>query len=228
MNKFIKSIIHFSLRHRYLVFFLTAVLAVIGYISYKNTPVETFPDVTNTQVIIITQWPGRSAEEVEKFVTIPLETVLNSVQKKTNLRTTSSFGLSYVRIIFDDDVDNVVARQQVLSRLNNIDLPDGIKPDVQPPYGPTGEIYRYTLKSNTMNIRELYAIQDWVLDKEFKKVPGIADVNSFGGAEKSFEISVNPVLLAKYELTSLDVFNAVNKSNVNVGGDLIEKMARRM
>ncbi len=223
MNKFIKSIIHFSLRHRYLVFFLTAVLAVIGYISYKNTPVETFPDVTNTQVIIITQWPGRSAEEVEKFVTIPLETVLNSVQKKTNLRTTSSFGLSYVRIIFDDDVDNVVARQQVLSRLNNIDLPDGIKPDVQPPYGPTGEIYRYTLKSNTMNIRELYAIQDWVLDKEFKKVPGIADVNSFGGAEKSFEISVNPALLAKYELTSLDVFNAVNKSNVNVGGDLIEK-----
>lgn len=223
MNKFIKSIIHFSLRHRYLVFFLTAVLAVIGFESYRHTPIETFPDVTNTQVIIITQWPGRSAEEVEKFVTVPMETVLNSVQKKTNLRTTSSFGLSYIRIIFDDDVDNMSARQQVLSRLNNIDLPDGIKPDVQPPYGPTGEIYRYTLRSKTMNIRELYTLQDWVLDKEFKRVPGVADVNSFGGAEKSFEIGVNPTLLAKYNLTSLDIYNAVSKSNVNVGGDVIEK-----
>src|SRR5215469_10485417 len=134
MNKLIKQIIYFSLRHRYLVFFLTAVLAVIGFISYKNTPIETFPDVTNTQVIIITQWPGRSAEEVEKFVTIPLETVLTSVQKKSNLRTTSSFGLSYVRIIFDDDVDDAFARQQVMSRIMNAELPDGVKPEIEPPY----------------------------------------------------------------------------------------------
>lgn len=223
MVKFIKSIIHFSLRHRYFVFFLTAILATIGFISYRNTPIETFPDVTNTQIIIITQWPGRSAEEVEKFVTIPLETVLNSVQRKTNLRTTSSFGLSYVRLIFDDDVTDEFARQQVLSRIGNVDLPEGIKPDVQPPYGPTGEIFRYTLKSKTRSIRELYTIQDWVLDKEFKRVPGVADVNSFGGEEKSFEISVNPNNLTKYGLTSLDVYNAVGKSNVNVGGDVIER-----
>jgi len=223
MVKIIKSIIHFSLRHRYFVFFLTAVLAVIGFISYRNTPIETFPDVTNTQVIIITQWPGRSAEEVEKFVTVPLETALTSVQKKSNLRTTSAFGLSYIRIIFDDDVDDAFGRQQVLSRLGNVDLPEGIKPEVEPPYGPTGEIFRYTLKSNTRSIRELYTIQDWVLDKEFKRVPGVADVNSFGGEEKSFEISVNPNYLTKYGLTSLDVFNAVGKSNVNVGGDIIER-----
>lgn len=223
MVKFIKSIIHFSLRHRYFVFFLTAILATIGFISYRNTPIETFPDVTNTQIIIITQWPGRSAEEVEKFVTIPLETVLNSVQRKSNLRTTSSFGLSYVRLIFDDDVTDEFARQQVLSRIGNVDLPEGIKPDVQPPYGPTGEIFRYTLKSNTRSIRELYTIQDWVLDKEFKRVPGVADVNSFGGEEKSFEISVNPNNLTKYGLSSLDVYNAVGKSNLNVGGDVIER-----
>ncbi len=160
MNKFIKNIIHFSLRHRYFVFFLTLVIGIIGFISYQNTPIETFPDVTNTQVIIITQWPGRSAEEVEKFVTIPLETVLNSVQKKINLRTTSSFGLSYVRLIFDDDVDDAFARQQIMSRITNVDLPEGIKPEVQPPYGPTGEVYRYTLKSNIRDIRELYTIQD--------------------------------------------------------------------
>ncbi|MFP5042531.1 efflux RND transporter permease subunit [Parasediminibacterium sp. JCM 36343] len=223
MNKFIKSIIHFSLRHRAFVFFLTAVLGVIGFISYKNTPIETFPDVTNTQVIIITQWPGRSAEEVEKFITIPLETALTSVQKKSNLRTTSSFGLSYVRIIFDDDVDDAFARQQVGSRLGNVDLPDGIKPEVEPPYGPTGEIFRYTLKSKTKSVRELSTIQDWVLDKEFKRVPGVADVNSFGGEEKSFEISVNPNYLTKFGLTSLDVYNAISKSNINVGGDVIER-----
>src|ERR1700712_1723985 len=223
MNKFIKTIIHFSLRHRYLVFFLTGVLAVIGFISYRNTPIETFPDVTNTQIIIITQWPGRSAEEVEKFITIPMETVLNSVQKKSNLRTTSSFGLSYIRLIFDDDVDDAFARQQVMSRIGGADLPDGVKPDVQPPYGPTGEIFRYTLKSKTRSIRDLTTIQNWVLDRQFKSVPGIADVNSFGGEEKVFEVSVNPEMLIKYNLTSLDVYNAVTKSNINVGGDVIER-----
>src|SRR5215831_19120614 len=223
MGRFIKQIIYFSLRHRYLVFFLTAVLAVIGFVSYKNTPIETFPDVTNTQIIIIAQWPGRSAEEVEKLVTIPLEVELNSIQKKANLRTTSAFGLCYIRIIFDDGVTDAFARQQVFSRLGGADLPDGVKPDVQPPYGPTGEIFRYTLRSHTKSIRELTTIQDWVLDRQFKSVPGVADVNSFGGEEKVFEVSVNPDLLIKYNLTSLDVFNAIQKSNINVGGDVIER-----
>ncbi|OJW83463.1 MAG: cation transporter [Bacteroidetes bacterium 46-16] len=223
MNKFIKRIIHFSLRHRYFVFFCTAVLAVLGFVSYRNTPIETFPDVTNTQIIIIAQWSGRSAEEVEKFVSIPLETALNSVQEKVSLRSTSSFGLSYIRIIFDDHVDDAFARQQVLSRLGSADLPEGVKPDVQPPYGPTGEIYRYTLRSKTKSIHELTAIQDWVLDRQFKSIPGVADVNSFGGEEKIYEISVNPNLLSKYNLTSLDVYNAVAKSNINVGGDVLER-----
>lgn len=223
MNNLIKNIIYFSLRHRFFIFFLTFVVVVLGVWSYLKTPIETFPDVTNTQVIIITQWPGRSAEEVEKFITIPMETVLNSVQKKANLRTTSSFGLSYVRIIFDDDVDDVFARQQVLSRLGGVDLPEGVKPDVQPPYGPTGEIYRYTLKSKTKSVRELSTIQNWVLDRQFKAVPGVADVNSFGGEERTFEVSVNPSLLQKYGLNALDVYNAVSHSNVNVGGDVIEK-----
>jgi heavy metal efflux system protein len=223
MQKLIKQIIHFSLRHRYFVFFMTGILAVIGFVSYRNTPIETFPDVTNTQIIIIAQWPGRSAEEIEKFISIPLETALNGVQKKANLRSTSTFGLSYIRIIFDDDVDDAFARQQVLSRLGSADLPDGVKPDVQPPYGPTGEIYRYTLKSRTKSIRELSTIQNWILDRQFKSIPGVADVNSFGGEEQSYEISVNPNYLTKFGLTSLDVYNAVAKSNVNVGGDVIER-----
>ncbi len=223
MVKIIKNIIHFSLRHRYLVFFLTAVLVVIGIWSYKNTAIETFPDVTNTQIIIIAQWPGRSAEEVEKFITVPLEVALNSVQKKINLRTTSAFGLSYIRIIFDDDVDDAFARQQVTSRLGNADLPEGIVPEVEPPYGPTGEVYRYTLTGKNYSIRDLTTIQNWVLDRQFKSVQGVADVNSFGGEEKIFEISVNPNQLNQYNLTSLDVYTAVSKSNLNVGGDVIER-----
>ena len=193
MTRLIKRIIHFSLRHRYFVFFLTGVLAVLGFVSYRNTPIETFPDVTNTQIIIIAQWPGRSAEEVEKFISIPLETALNSVQQKVNLRSTSTFGLCFIRIIFEDGIDDAFARQQVLSRLGNADLPEGVKPEVEPPYGPTGEIYRYTLKSKTKSIRELYTIQQWVLDRQFKSVLGIADVNSFGGEELSYEIGVNSV-----------------------------------
>jgi cobalt-zinc-cadmium resistance protein CzcA len=202
---------------------MTAVLAALGVWAYKETPIETFPDVTNTQIVIIAQWPGRSAEEVEKFVTIPLETVLNSVQKKSNLRTTSAFGLCYIRIIFDDDVDDAFARQQVQSRIGSADLPEGVKPDIQPPYGPTGEIFRYTLKSRNYSIRDLTTIQNWVLDRQFKAIPGIADVNSFGGEEKTYEVSVNPELLTKYNLSSLDVYNAIAKSNVNVGGDVIER-----
>ncbi len=223
MVKLIKNIIHFSLRHRYLIFFLTVILVVIGVWSYKNTPIETFPDVTNTQIIIIAQWPGRSAEEVEKFITIPLEVALNSVQKKSNLRTTSAFGLSYIRLIFDDDVDDAFARQQVMSRLSNANLPEGVVPDVQPPYGPTGEVYRYTLTGKNYSVRDLTTIQDWVLDRQFKSVSGVADVNSFGGEEKIFEISINPNHLSQYNLSSLDVYTAVAKSNLNVGGDVIEK-----
>ncbi len=223
MNSLIKTIIHFSLRRRFFVFFLTLILVALGVWSYLKTPIETFPDVTNTQIIIIAQWPGRSAEEVEKFITIPMEIVLNSVQKKSNLRTTSAFGLSYIRIIFDDDVDDAFARQQVLSRLGGADLPDGVKPDVQPSYGPTGEIYRYTLRSKTKSIRELSTLQNWVLDRQFKSVPGVADVNSFGGEEKTFEVSVNPNLLQKYGLSTLDLYNAISHSNINVGGDIIEK-----
>lgn len=223
MNSFIKNIIYFSLRHRLMIFFFTIVMVGVGIWSYIKTPIDTFPDVTNTQIIIITQWPGRSAEEVEKFITIPIETELNSVQKKINLRTISSFGLSYVRIIFEDDVDDGFGRQQVLSRFLNIDLPDGVKAEIEPPYGPTDEVYRYTLTSHTKSIRDLTTVQEWYLDRQFKSVSGIADVNSFGGEEKTFEIRVNPGLLTKYGFTALDVFNAVNKSNVNVGGDVIEK-----
>lgn len=223
MNKLIKSIIGFSLRNKMFTFFWIAIVVIAGVISYKNIPVEAFPDVTNTQIIIVTQWNGRSAEEVERFVTSPIEISMNSVQRKTNVRSITMFGLSIIKIIFDDDVDDFFARQQVNNQLRNVQLPDEVEPDVQPPYGPTGEIFRYTLESKDKDTRDLLTLQNWVIDRQLRSVPGVADVVAFGGREKTYEIEIDPVLLQKYELSSPQVFEAIHKANVNVGGDVIEK-----
>ena len=220
--KFIKYIISFSLRNKFIVFFSIAILIIWGVFSYLKTPIEAFPDVTSTQITIITQWPGRSAEEIERYVTIPIEIEMNSVQKKINVRSTTLFGLSVVKIIFDDGVDDAFARQQVNNLLGGADLPEGVKPEVEPPYGPTGEIFRYTLKSDTRSVRELKTFQDWVIERQIRSVPGVADVVSFGGEVKTYEIQVNPHLLSKYNITPLEVFQAVSRSNINVGGDVIE------
>jgi heavy metal efflux system protein len=219
----IRLIIGFSLKNRLFIFILTAVLIAAGTISYLHTPIEAFPDVTNTQIKIITQWPGRSAEEVEKFVTIPIEIGMNSVQKKTSVRSTSLFGLSVITIIFDDEVEDFFARQQVMNLLRAVSLPEGVDADVQPPYGPTGEIFRYTLSSQKRSIKDIKTIQDWTIDRHLRSVPGVADIVSFGGEVKTYEISIDPLLLSKYDISSLDVYNAVGKSNINVGGDIIEK-----
>lgn len=223
MNKLIKGIIGFSLRNKLFTFFWVGLVVIAGIISYKNIPVEAFPDVTNTQIIIVTQWPGRSAEEVERFVTSPVEIAMNSVQKKENVRSVTMFGLSVIKIIFDDDVDDFFARQQVNNQLKNVQLPDDVDPEVQPPYGPTGEIFRYTLNSKEKDTRELLTIQNWVIDRQLRAVPGIADVVAFGGREKTYEVEIDPILLQKYELTSPEVYEAISKANVNVGGDIIEK-----
>ncbi|QNH60875.1 efflux RND transporter permease subunit [Hymenobacter sediminicola] len=223
MNKFIQGIIAFSLKNRGFVFLMTLAVIVAGVISYRNTPIEAFPDVTNTEITIITQWPGRSAEEIEKFVTAPIEISLNPVQKKTSIRSTTLFGLSVVKVIFDDGVDDAFARVQVNNLLSQADLPEGAEPDVQPPYGPTGEIFRYTLQSKDKTTRELKTIQDWVVERNLKAVPGVADVNSFGGEVKSYEISVNPGKLQTFNITPLDLYNTIQRSNINVGGDVINQ-----
>src|ERR1035437_10106844 len=226
MNNFIKNILSFSLKNRFFVFFLTALLAVIGIASYIETPIVAFPDFTNTQVRIISIWPGRSAQEVERFVTIPLEIAMNSVQKKTNLRSQSMFGLSVITLIFEDDVEDMYARQQITGLLSNIELPTGTETELTPPSGPTDEIYRYTISGKSHTPTELRTLQDWVVDRKLRTVPGVADVVAFGGPVKIYEVSVNPNLLAKYNLSALDVYQAINKSNINVGGDVIEKSSQ--
>ena len=223
MNKFIRGIVGFSLKNRFFIFFMTALLIIAGVMSYKETPLEAFPDVTNTQIIIVTQWNGRSAEEIERFVTVPIEVAMNSVQQKTNVRSTTMFGLSIIKIIFEDTVEDFFARQQVNNLLRNISLPEGVEPDVQPPYGPTGEIFRFTLKSADRDSRELLTLHNWVIDRQLRSIPGVADVVAFGGRQKIYEVQVNPTKLVKYNITPLEVYQAVTKSNVNVGGDVIEK-----
>jgi heavy metal efflux system protein len=222
MDKFVKGIISFSLQNRFFTFFTTGVLVIVGIWSYIKTPLEAFPDVTNTQIIIVTQWNGRSAEEIERFVSIPIEVAMNSVQRKSSVRSISMFGLSVIKIIFEDDVEDFFARQQVNNLLRNVSLPEGVNPDVQPPYGPTGEIFRYTLESER-NTSELLSWQDWVIDRQLRAVPGVADIVSFGGARKVYEVNVNPLMLSKYDITPLEVYQAIAKSNINVGGDVIEK-----
>jgi cobalt-zinc-cadmium resistance protein CzcA len=223
MNKFIKNILSFALKNRFFVFFVTALLAVAGYISFKTISIDAFPDVTNTSVTIITQWPGRSAEEVEKFVTRPIEIAMNPAEKKTSIRSSSLFGLSVVKITFDDEVDYNSARLQINNHIGDASLPDNVNPSIEPPYGPTGEIYRFTLTSNRKSIKELKTIEDWVVDREIRAVPGVADVNSFGGEVKTYQITINPEKAVQYNVTPLQLYEAVSKSNVNVGGDVIEQ-----
>ena len=226
MHKFIDNIVAFSLKNKFFIFFCTAIAVIAGAVSFKHTPIDAFPDVTNTKVTIITQWPGRSAEEVEKFITIPVEIAMNPVQKKTDIRSTTLFGLSVINVMFEDRVDDFTARQQVYNLLNDADLPDGVTPEVQPLYGPTGEIFRYTLRSDKRSVRELKTIQDWVIERNLRSVSGVADIVSFGGEVKTFEVSVNPHQLINYGITSLELYDAIAKSNINVGGDVITKSSQ--
>ncbi|SHM63656.1 cobalt-zinc-cadmium resistance protein CzcA [Chitinophaga jiangningensis] len=226
MNKFLKKVLAFSLINKYFIFFAAAAMAVTGYISFKQIGVDAFPDVTNTSVTIITQWQGRSAEEVEKFVTRPIEIAMNRAQKKTHIRSSSLFGLSVVKVIFDDEVDDIFARQQINNNITSADLPDGVDPEIEPPYGPTGEIYRYTLESNKRSVAELKTLQDWVVERNLLAVSGVADIVSFGGEVKIYQVTINPDKAVQYDITAGEMFQALTKSNINVGGDVIVRNAQ--
>ncbi|MDR0195872.1 MAG: CusA/CzcA family heavy metal efflux RND transporter [Myroides sp.] len=222
MQKFVKNIVSFSLKNTFIVIFGVLLLLFGGIYSYIHTPIEAFPDVTNTRARIITQWPGRSAEEVEKFITLPISKEVNTIPNKAEVRSISLFGLSVVTVLFNDEVDDFFAQQYASNRMGNVNLPEGADFEIEPPSGATGEIFRYIIKSD-LPIKEVTAIQDWVIERELLSVPGVADVVSFGGEEKIFEIQINPTELINYGLSPLDVYEAVEKSNINVGGDVIQR-----
>jgi len=222
MKKFVQNIVTFSLRNTTLVLFLVMLLLFSGVYALFHTPIEAFPDVTNTRARIITQWPGRSAEEMEKLVTLPISKEMNSIPRKANIRSISLFGLSVVTVQFEDGVDDFYAQQYVSNKLGGVDLPEGADADIEPPSGATGEIFRYVIKSD-LPLKEVTALQDWVIERELLSVPGVADVVSFGGEQKIYEIRINPTELKNFNLSPLDVYEAVSKSNINVGGDMIEQ-----
>src|SRR5580700_6914947 len=221
----IRAVVDFSLNNRVLVMLGAIMLLIWGAISFANLPIEAYPDVANNYVNIITQWPGRAAEEVEQQVTIPIEIVMNGIPHLTSLRSKSVFGLSSVTLIFDDDSQNDWNRQKALERLSQVTLPDNIQAQMGTDWSPVGQIYWYTLTSTNpkYDVMELKSLQDWVLEKQFKSVPNVVDVSSFGGPTKEYQIRMDPEKLISYGLSIGQIEQQLQNNNVNAGGSFIEE-----
>ena len=217
----INRLIAFSLEQRLVVAALTIMLVGWGTIAVERLPIEAYPELADVQVQVVALFPGHAAEEVEKFVTIPIENELNGTPRLTAIRSTSIFGLAAVRAIFEDHTDDYFARQQILERLHVVDLPPGVDADLGPLSGSIGEILRYTLTSDTLSQVELKALQDWVLERHFRQVPGVVDVVSWGGGLKQYQVLLDPAMLKQHDLTFKQVFDAVAASNANAGGSYI-------
>ena len=218
----ILRIVDFALSQRLVTLALTLLLMAGGIIAFNRLPIEAYPDVADVEVDVITLWPGHASEEVERHITIPIENELNGIARVTFLRSISNFGLSNIRVLFLDGTDNYWARQQVQERITQADLPADVKPGLGPLASfAIAEVYRYTLESKTMPLVELKALQDWFLEREFRKVPGVADVVSWGGGIKQYQVMIDPERLRAYNLTLKQVSDAASGSNANAGGSYI-------
>ncbi len=221
----IRKIVEFALSSRFLVVMVAVLLFFWGVVSFQKLPIEAYPDVANNYVQVITQWPGRAAEEVEQQVTIPLEIVMNGLPHLEHLRSTSLFGLSSLMLVFDDDSDNDWNRAKVLERLSEVTLPQGLQPQMGTDWSPVGQIYWYSLHSDNpeYDLLELKALEDWVLEKQFKSVPNVVDVASFGGVTKEYQVRIDPDKLVDYGLSIGQVEQQLTNNNVNAGGNFIEQ-----
>src|ERR1700737_4675896 len=199
----IRTLVDFALNNKFVVIALAILLVAWGAISFHNLPVEAYPDIADNYVTVITQWPGRSAEEVEQQVTVPVEIVMNGIPHLTYLRSESIFGLSFVLMIFDDQSDNDWNRQKVLERLSQVTLPQGLSPQMGTDWSTVGQIYWYTLRSTNpkYDLMELKSIQDWTLEKQFKSVPNVVDISTFGGTTREYQVHVDPNKLIAFGLS---------------------------
>jgi heavy metal efflux system protein len=220
----IRRLVDFALENRLLVLIAALLLFVWGAVSFHQLPVEAYPDVANNYVEIITQWPGISAEQIEQQITIPLEVVMNGIPHVVHLRSFSLFGLSDLKLTFDDEEDNSWNRERVLERLSQVTLPPGVVPQMGTDWSPVGQIYFFTLKSTNPNydVMELKSIEDWVVEKNLKAVPNIVDVASFGGPTREYQVRVDPNKLIAYGLSLAQVEQQLTNNNVNAGGSFIE------
>ena len=220
----IRRLVDFALENRFLVLAAAILLFVWGAISFHQLPVEAYPDVANNYVDIITQWPGISAEQIEQQVTIPIEITMSGIPHVTHLRSFSLFGLSYVELIFDDEEENAWNRERVLERLSQVTLPPGVRPQMGTDWSPVGQIYFFTLQSTnpSYDVMELKSIEDWVVEKNFKSVPNVVDVASFGGPTREYQVRVDPNKLIAYGLSLAQVEQQLANNNANAGGSFIE------
>ncbi|HKM91565.1 MAG TPA: CusA/CzcA family heavy metal efflux RND transporter [Candidatus Acidoferrales bacterium] len=220
----LRKLVDFALENRFFVLAGALLLFVWGAISFHQLPVEAYPDVADNYVEIITQWPGISAEQIEQQVTIPLETVMNGIPHVTHLRSFSLFGLSDLKLIFDEEEEDAWNRERVLERLSQVTLPPGVVPQMGTDWSPVGQIYFFTLRSTnpSYDVMELKSIEDWIVEKNFKAVPDIVDVASFGGPTREYQVRVDPNKLIAYGLSLAQVEQQLANNNANAGGSFIE------
>ena len=221
----IRYLVDFALRSRIMILSLAVALFVWGAVSFHNLPIEAYPDVADTYVQVISQWPGHAAEEVEQQITVPLEVQLNGVPHLTHLRSVSLAGLSVITMLYDDEITTFNARQEVLDRLAQATMPSGVNPGLGPDYSPTGQIMFYTLTSTNpkYDVMELKALQDWFVLNQLKSVPNIVDVNIFGGPTREYQVQLDPNKLVSYGLSLTQVEQALTNNNINAGGGFIER-----
>jgi cobalt-zinc-cadmium resistance protein CzcA len=221
----IRRIVDFALNNRLLVLALALVLFAGGIVAFRDLPIEAYPDVADNYVEVITQWPGISAEQIEQQVTIPLEIVMNGIPHVVHLRSFSLFGLSDLKLVFDDESDNDWNRERVLERLSQVTLPPGVVPQMGTDWSPVGQIYFFTLHSTNPKYdpMELKSIEDWVVEKNFKSVPDVVDVSSFGGPTREYQVRVDPNKLVSYGLSLAQVEQQLTNNNVNAGGSFIQE-----
>ncbi|HZL51734.1 MAG TPA: CusA/CzcA family heavy metal efflux RND transporter [Terracidiphilus sp.] len=214
----IHRIVQFALRQRPLILLLVAIISIGGIIAFHHMPVDAYPDLSPPMVEVITQWPGHAAEEVERLVTVPTEVEMNGVPKMSVMRSISLYGLSDVRMTFDEGTDDYFARQVVFERLNEITLPQGVSPTLSPLASPSGLVYRYVLESPDRTPQELKTFEDWLIDREYKQVPGVADDSGFGGTVMQYQVLVDPAKLYSYHITVPTVLQQLSVNNSNAGG----------
>src|ERR1700739_4045133 len=221
----IRKLVDFALENRFLILAAALLLFGWGAISFHQLPVEAYPDVADNYVDIITQWPGISAEQIEQQVTIPLEVVMNGIPHVVHLRSFSLFGLSDLKLIFDDDTENAWNRERVLERLSQVTLPPNVVPQMGTDWSPVGQIYFFTLHSDNpaYDAMELKSLEDWVVEKNLKSVPDIVDVASFGGPTREYQVRLDPNKLIAYGLNLSQIEQQLTNNNANAGGSFIQE-----
>src|SRR6516164_6824042 len=214
----IHRIVQLALGQRFLIVMMTVSIAVAGIIAFRRMPVDAYPDLAPPMVEIITQWPGHAAEEVERLVTLPIEVEMNGVPQLVSMRSISLYGLSDVRLTFEDATDNYFARQVAFERLSGVTLPNGVTPSMAPLFSPSGLVYRYVLESPDRTPQELKTLEDWVIQRAYKSVPGVADDSGLGGTVMQYQVLLDPARIYAYHLTVPQVIQALTNNNANTGG----------